>query len=120
MPKPTSNRKPPASLDGKSLLILCQAVQKQFPWDKGHGKTQEAWQAVCDDFKEAQNGKNSITVQTAKKRMENLLNEWEKLNKEDRYSGVLFNEIPLQKYVEEIAARKREVEVSAIIFRHDR
>jgi hypothetical protein len=41
---------------------------------------------VCKDFEEAHKGKN--TLQTAKNKINHLLAEWVKLNKEDHYSGV--------------------------------
>jgi hypothetical protein len=47
---------------------------------------------VCKDFEEAHKGKNAITVQTAKNKINHLLAEWVKLNKEDHYSGVLVSD----------------------------
>jgi hypothetical protein len=76
-------RKPPALLTSKSLEILCQATLKHFPFGAGHGNTNEAWQLVCKDFEEAHKGKNAITAQTAKNKINHLLAEWVKLNKED-------------------------------------
>jgi hypothetical protein len=71
------------SIDLKSLEILSQATLKHFPFVAGYGNTNEAWQLVCKDFKEAHKGKNAITVQTAKNKINHLLAEWVKLNKED-------------------------------------
>lgn len=105
------SRKAPANLDNKALTILCQAVVQHFPYGEGHGKTMAAWQKVVEDFQEAHKGKNTITVQTAKSKMEMLLREWAQLDKEDHYSGVLYNEIPLQTFVAEVAAKKSDFEV---------
>jgi hypothetical protein len=89
----------------KSLEILCKAVLEHFPWGAEYGKAKSAWASVCEDYSKAMDGK-SITAQTAKNKIEDLMKEWGKYKGEDHYSGVLVNELDLQKYLEDLVYRK--------------